>query len=100
MYDNLTYGIVELGKMGGNNRYANNLVYSSGTSMRVAGSVSGTIAANPKFVSYLANGTGNYRVQTGSPAIDKGTSLKAPTTDYAGVARPRGAGFDIGAYEF
>jgi hypothetical protein len=100
VYDNTTYGIVELGKMGGNNRYANNLVYSSGTSMRVKGTVTGTISANPKFVRYAANGTGDYRVLAGSPAIDKGTSLKAPTSDYAGVARPRGAAVDIGAYEF
>jgi hypothetical protein len=100
VYDNTTYGIVELGKMGGNNRYSNNLVYSSGTNMRVAGTVTGALSANPKFVNYLANGTGDYRVLTGSPAIDKGTSLKAPTTDYAGVARPRGAAVDIGAYEF
>jgi hypothetical protein len=100
VYDNTTYGIVELGKMAGNNRYANNLIYSSGTSMRVKGTVTGAVSANPKFVKYLANGAGDYRVLTGSPAINKGTSLKAPTVDYAGVARPRGGAVDIGAYEF
>jgi hypothetical protein len=100
VYDNTTYGIIEGGKMSGNNRYANNLVANSGTNWRVAGSVSGTISSNPLFVNYQANGSGNYRVQSSSPAIDRGTSVKAPKTDFAGVARPRGAAFDVGAYEY
>jgi len=101
VYDNTAYGIIEAGKVGTGNRYVNNLVYKSGTNVRlVKGSASGTIIANPMFVSYLATGTGNYRVLSGSPAIDRGTSTNAPKTDIALVARPRGAGFDIGAYEF
>lgn len=35
-----------------------------------------------------------------SPAIDKGTSVGAPSEDYDGIARPQGQGYDIGAYEF
>lgn len=100
VYDNTTYGIVELGKMAGNNRYVNNLVAKSGTSMRVAGSVSGTISSDPLFVAYQANGTGNYRLSSSSPAIDRGTSTSAPRVDLMLVARPRGAAIDIGAYEF
>jgi len=100
VYDNKTYGIVELGKMAGNNRYVNNLVAKSGTAMRVAGSVSGTISSDPLFVSYVANGTGNYRLSSSSPAIDRGTSTSAPRVDLMMVARHRGAAIDIGAYEF
>ena len=100
VYDNTTYGIVELGKMAGNNRYVNNLVAKSGTAMRVAGSVSGTISSDPLFVAYQANGTGNYRLSSSSPAIDRGTSTSAPRVDLMLVARPRGAAVDIGAYEF
>jgi hypothetical protein len=100
VYDNTTYGIVELGKMAGNNRYVNNLVAKSGTSMRVAGSVSGTISSDPLFVAYQANGTGNYHLSSSSPAIDRGTSTSAPRVDLESVARPRGAAVDIGAYEF
>jgi len=100
VYDNTTYGIVELGKMAGNNRYVNNLVAKSGTAMRVAGSVSGTISSDPLFVAYQANGTGNYRLSSSSPAIDRGTSTSAPRIDLMMVARPRGAAIDIGAYEF
>jgi hypothetical protein len=51
-------------------------------------------------VNYQVNGSGNYRLLSSSPAIDRGTSAKAPTIDYAGVARPRGAAIDIGAYEY
>jgi hypothetical protein len=100
VYDNTTYGIVEGGKMGGNNRYVNNLVNKSGTAMRVNGTVSGTITSSPLFVNYLANGTGNYRLTSSSPAIDRGTSTSAPKIDLALVARPRGAAVDIGAYEY
>ena len=35
----------------------------------------------------------------GSPAVDAGTLLGAPASDQRGVARPQGAGVDIGAYE-
>jgi hypothetical protein len=101
VYDNTTYGIIEAGAIGTNNRYVNNLVYKSGTNVKMMkGSVSGTIAADPKFVSYLANGTGNYHLSSSSPAIDRGTSTSAPRVDLMLVARPRGAAVDIGAYEF
>ncbi len=100
VYDNLRYGIIESGKVGGNNRYVNNLVKSSGIDWSVMGAVSGSVSADPLFVNYQPTGTGDYHVQIGSLAIDGGTSVNAPIADYSGVARPRGAEFDIGAYEF
>jgi hypothetical protein len=86
--------------IGTHNTVANNLVYGNGSaiSMKV-GSATGTIAADPKFVSYLANGTGNYRLQSTSPAANKGVATSAPTYDIDNIARPRGAATDIGAYE-
>jgi hypothetical protein len=71
VYDNITYGIIEAGKVGANNRYIDNLVYSSGTSIRAAGHISGTISADPEFVNYQADGTGDYRLRRSSPAIRK-----------------------------
>jgi hypothetical protein len=44
-------------------------------------------------------GNGNYHLSMNSPAIDKGTSNKAPAADLDGNARPQGNGFDIGAFE-
>jgi hypothetical protein len=86
--------------IGTGNITANNLVYGNGTniSLRV-GSATGTISADPKFVSYNPTGTGDYRLQSGSPAINKGTSASAPSTDILGAARPTGGAIDIGAYE-
>jgi hypothetical protein len=89
-----------MGKVGTNNRYPNNLVFNTGRSWLVKGAVSGTVAADPQFVNYQATGTGDYRLKSTSPAINKGTATLAPKFDINGLARPRGAGFDIGAHEF
>jgi hypothetical protein len=99
VYGNKIYGIQEAGKVGGNNRYVNNLVASSGTAWKVKGTVTGSISSNPLFVNYQANGSGDYHLTSSSPAIDRGTSNLAPKIDFAGVARPRGAAVDLGAYE-
>lgn len=42
----------------------------------------------------------DLRIPAGGAAIDKGTFLTAPSTDFAGTARPQGAAVDIGAYEY
>ena len=96
VHDHMTYGIIEAGAVGANNRYVNNLVYASGTPMQVKGTVSGTVSANPLFVSYLANGSGNYHLQSTSPALNKGAAGYAPATNFDGTVRD--ATPDIGAY--
>ena len=98
---NTGWGVTEAGNIGSNNRYVNNLLFNTGPAWRLKkGVVSGTVTANPMFVNYLANGTGDYRLRSTSPAINIGTANLAPRFDIARVARPRGAGVDIGAYEF
>ena len=52
---------------------------------------------NPLFV---GSSTGDYHLTKGSPCIDTGTSTDAPATDMAGTSRPRGQGYDMGAYEY
>src|SRR5207244_3853759 len=42
---------------------------------------------------------GDFHLQSGSPLIDKGTTLAQVTNDYDGVSRPQGAGYDFGAFE-
>ena len=42
----------------------------------------------------------DYHLQTGSPAINAGTSSFAPPVDLDGLPRPAGGAFDIGAFEF
>jgi hypothetical protein len=57
---------------------------------------------NPK-VGPLANNGGltfTLALLPGSPALDAGTAMGVPPTDQRGVARPQGAGVDIGAFEY
>jgi len=86
--------------IGTGNVVQNNLVYGSSTNVgMLKGSATGTISGDPKFVSYSPTGTGDYRLQSGSPAVNKGIASGAPATDILGVARPKGGAFDLGAYE-
>jgi hypothetical protein len=49
----------------------------------------------------MANpGAGDFRLTAGSAAIDAGVTLSETSRDPDGVARPQGAAYDIGAYEF
>lgn len=42
----------------------------------------------------------DFHLQSNSPAIDKGSSVGAPSDDYDGTSRPQMTGYDIGAYEY
>jgi hypothetical protein len=87
--------------IGSGNVVANNLVYGSSSAISLkVGSATNTIAADPQFVNYKFDGTGDFHLKSTSPAIDKGTSSSAPKTDIDNTPRPQGAGIDIGAYEF
>jgi hypothetical protein len=64
--------------------------------------VNGTLPASnfigdPKFVNPAQD---NFKLQEGSPAIDKGITLNEVPDDIEGNKRPAGGGYDIGAYEF
>lgn len=86
----------------------NNLCYSTKgyhcISPNMQGKYTGSnnITANPNFegAGPTISGVPNFKLKTGSPAIDKGQSLAQVTWDHAGGKRPFGAAFDIGAYEF
>lgn len=56
--------------------------------------------ADPLFVNYQANGSGDYHLTASSPAIDNGTGLDSPATDFDGNPRPLGYYYDIGCYEY
>jgi len=72
----------------------NNIIY--GTQPYGAGNYA--LNSDPLFVS---TSIPNFYLQTGSPAIDYGSSTAfVPSTDYAGTARPQGAAYDLGAYEY
>jgi hypothetical protein len=52
---------------------------------------------DPMFVN--ASGS-NYHLQSASPAINAGVTSGLVPNDYYGVARPRGAGYDVGMCEY
>ncbi|PYU91727.1 MAG: hypothetical protein DMG25_13865, partial [Acidobacteria bacterium] len=96
-------GIVEEGSTGTHNTYTDNLVFGNtpvNISLQNGLTATGTVSANPLFVNFTGGTTGDYHLQSSSPAINKGTSNSAPTTDYDGRSRPQAGVFDIGAYEY
>jgi len=110
------YGIWEssFGAIGTHNVYNNNIVYNNAPNMSlVSGTQSGTLALTSAqfsalFVNYTGAGmTGDYQLQGGAMAIDRGTTLCAasvvvcvPVLDFTGILRPQGVAYDIGAYEW
>jgi hypothetical protein len=97
------YGIFEEGNTGPNNVYTDNNIYGNGyagISLQTGHAPTGTVTSNAQFVDYKSDGAGDYQLASESPDIGTGTSLGAPETDYAGVARPQGAGVDIGPYQY
>jgi hypothetical protein len=51
----------------------------------------------PQFVNAAGR---DLRLTPNSPLVDSGVELKEVKTDFTGVSRPQGAGYDIGAYEY
>lgn len=94
---NSAFGILESGQTGTNNTYVNNIVRNNTTNTQFqnGNTASGTITSDPLFVNA---GTHDYHLQSGSPAINAGSTTLAPTTDFDGVTRTGNP--DIGAFEF
>ena len=61
--------------------------------------VTGTRFGDPQFVLGTGFTAAAYRLKAGSPARDAGVNLTAVLTDFAGLTRPQGNAFDIGAFE-
>lgn len=75
---------------------SNNLYYNRGAA---PSQDSSPVTGNPLFINPL---TGDFRLQTGSPAKDGGTATAVNTVvtiDNDGTSRPQGLAYDIGAYE-
>jgi hypothetical protein len=79
--------------------YANGRMYATDDIMNGKLGI-GNICANPLFIAPAWGSVGDYHLQSGSPAIDKGTSDGAPSTDLEGNERPTGEGVDIGSFEY
>ena len=95
------YGIEEYGATGTHNQYLNNLVYQNGPAdwnLQNGIVAVSSLCTNPQFVNYQTDGTGDYHLVSGSPAISAGTSVGAPTIDILGAIRPQ-TSLDVGAYQ-
>lgn len=118
VYNNIigfsVYGIREYAEVGGVTNNAgvtsstmrNNVIFGCSTPVNLVGAnstESGRIScttATVRFVSYAADGTGNYHLSSGSVAIGVANTTYVPTTDFDNVARPQGGTYDAGPYEF
>jgi pectate disaccharide-lyase len=82
----------------GDNIYIDNLVWNAPIALGIGPSsvVKDTVAANPRFIDRARD---DYRLRSASPAIDRGTTEMAPSTDIDGLPRRNSGGVDIGAYE-
>lgn len=76
-----------------NSSGSNNVFFGAGNGPSF---LTGNVNADPKFASTTSI-TG-FRLATGSPAVDAGTNTGI-ASDFDGIRRPQGAGFDIGAFE-
>ncbi len=81
----------------------NNIVYLSSVANYSDGGGASTThdheleGTDPVFVNA---GAADFHIQTSSPAKNAGVTLAGVPTDFDGIARPQGAAYDIGAYEF
>jgi parallel beta-helix repeat protein len=102
IYGNLGYGI-QIYPGSPNNIVKNNIVINNKNgaidNQGAATVISNNLSVDPSFVNAAAS---DFRLQSGSAAIDAGTDLSSfgITTDINGLNRPRGLSFDIGAYEY
>jgi len=99
---NAIYGIYEYGQTGIHNRYLNNLVYANPINLLLqhGNTAQGTIVADPRFVNFQPDGSGDYHLAAGSPAIGTGTRTGEPTTDMDGFSRTIGTAVDLGPYAY
>jgi len=95
-------GIYEYGQTGIHNRYLNNLVYANPTNILVQRSTEaqGTLTVDPHLVNYQPDGSGDYHLAAGSPAIAAGISVQAASVDINGNARVVGRASDLGPYAY
>ena len=93
---------IEAAGFSGSITIANNITMGSAMTDRSSIPAGMTLTNNQLNTNALfvnANAPFDFRLQAGSPAIDAGQTLSLVRFDFDGLTRPRGAAYDIGAYE-
>jgi hypothetical protein len=75
----------------------NCLFYGSTLPVEAPAANANKVASSSLFVGSASQ---NYHLVAGATAIDTGMVLSGVTTDRDGAARPQGAAYDVGAYEY
>jgi hypothetical protein len=101
IYNIGTAGFYVTNKLADGVTIRNNITWKTGTN-KLSGPTNLVVDHNlfGKDPLFAAPDQGNLNLKKGSAAIDKGSSINAPSTDHSGLARPQLNGFDIGAYEY
>lgn len=73
-----------------------NLLVLGAVSAEAAGPSNRSVTAH----AFLNASAHDYRLAAGAAAIDTGVALPEVSTDRGGTARPQGAAYDVGAYEW
>jgi len=73
----------------------NDLFYGAAAPSGAGITLTGAKSGSPLFVS-----SSDLHIQASSPAVSAGASVSPVEADFAGVYRPQGGGWDIGAYEY
>jgi parallel beta-helix repeat protein/VCBS repeat-containing protein len=103
IYNNTVYGNDGSGiniKDSTNTVAQNNIAYKNNI-MAIQNNGIGSLLTNnltndPRFVD---GANGNFKLQSGSPAIDAGITVNDVLADFEGTPRPQGARHDVGAFE-
>ena len=74
---------------------SNNLYFGGATD--IPSWESNYLTSDPLFTSPT---TGDFSLQSTSPAINAGVTISTVTKDFLGILRPQGSAYDIGAYEY
>lgn len=82
--------------------FRNNILFGNRGAVSIIAGAQGQITLDHNLTTdplFVNSAGADFHLQSGSPAIDAGASLDAPNVDFDNKARPRGAGYDIGAFE-
>lgn len=91
---------IHIGSGTSNGKIQNNICWKNRAGITNSGTntlLSNNLMSDPLFVDVTSR---NFAVLSSSPAVDEGVKIDAVKDDYAGVSRPKGAAYDIGAYEY